>query len=516
MKTDINNVIGLVTKLNNLGVYIENVNGQLKINAPKGVLSADILEEIKYNKRDLLNFLSKKVVKKVHTGISCAEKKEYYNLSSSQKRIYILQQMDISSTAYNMPQLLPINDINIDELKVVVEKIIQKHESFRISFELYNDNPKQKIVENLSYDIDLFEIKNTKEIDSVFVQFVKPFKLNEAPLFRVALIKEKEGKCYLLVDMHHIISDGISMELLRKDLINLLNRKSIKYSRLQYKDYSEWQNSKLNDIETKKQEDYWLEIFSNNIPTLDLPYDFPRPETQSYEGATVSFLLGKSITSKIRELCKKSNSTISMTLLALYNILLSKITGQQDIVVGLPIAGRSHPDLEKIIGIFVNTIPLRNYPKYDLCFNDFLKDLVSRTLSAYENQDYQFEDLVEKLNITRDFSRNPIFDTMFNVLNVGDLQDNFQNSQNDLVHVKSVAKFDLILDVVETKDDIVISFVYCIRLFKSETIDKIITYFKEIVNQVINNTSITINEIIVAKENVSLIDSQYGDSFGNF
>ncbi len=188
------------------------------------------------------------------------------------------------------------------------------------------------------------------------------------------LVESKE-KGYLLIDMHHIISDGISMSILIDEFTKIYSGKTLESLRLQYKDFAVWQNSFLKSEEMKKQEEYWINRFSDEIPVLNMPIDYERPAMQSFEGDSVSFELSEDTTLKLRKLTKETGTTMHMALLSAFNILLSKYSGQEDIVIGTPIAGRPHADLQNIVGMFVNTLALRNKPEGDKKYVDFLKEV---------------------------------------------------------------------------------------------------------------------------------------------
>ncbi|MCR3761958.1 polyketide synthase, partial [Clostridium felsineum] len=218
------------------------------------------------------------------------------------------------------------------------------------------------------------------------------FDLKKAPLFRVELVENKE-KTYLLIDMHHIISDGVSMGILINEFAELYNGGSLKPLKLQYKDFTAWQNTFLKSEEIKKQEKYWINRFSDEVPVLNMPNDYERPVLKSFEGESVEFKINKNLTKELRSLTQRMGMTMHMLLLSAFNILLSKYTGQEDIVIGTPIAGRPHIDLQNIVGMFVNTLALRNKPEGDKKYIDFLKEVRENSLKAYENQSYQIEDL---------------------------------------------------------------------------------------------------------------------------
>ncbi|NOQ28125.1 MAG: amino acid adenylation domain-containing protein, partial [Bacteroidales bacterium] len=333
-------------------------------------------------------------------------------------------------------------------------------------------------------------------------KFIKPFDLSQAPLLRVAIVDIKGEDSLLMIDMHHIISDGTSHAILEKEFQTLLLGEELAPLPLQYKDYSEWQNSKEQQELIKDQEQYWLNKFAGEIPVLNLPSDYVRPIVQSHEGARLSFVLSKEETEEIRSFTTEYDLTLYMSLLSVFSILLSKLSGQDDIIVGTPIAGRNHADLENIVGMFINTLSIRNEVKGEESIRDFVTNLKQTVLGAYENQNYQFEDLVDKVSVERDTSRNPIFDVVINLLNQVDYSENLSGLNNqERVHQIGMSKFDLTLTAVDYGEELLINLNYCTQLFKAETIDRFIVYFKQIIVQLARKPEIKISAIdILSKE----------------
>ncbi|MCP4158142.1 MAG: hypothetical protein GY757_61150, partial [bacterium] len=267
--------------------------------------------------------------------------------------------------------------------------------------------------------------EQTKEhTDKILANFIRPFELSKAPLFRAGLIKldtlqkkeeknAQEEKYILMVDMHHIVTDGTSMEILTRDFATLYRDKNLPPVPFQYKDYAQWRNSKEQKKQLEEQEKYWLRQLRGEIAQLRLPLDYPRPTLRSSEGRETGFQLPEKENEKLGQLARKEDVTMFMLLLAIYNVMLYKITGQENILVGTVNAGRQHADLENILGMFVNTLVLRNRPHDDMTFRQFLAEVKTQAAAAFDNQDYPFEDLVEKILPNRDVARNPIFDTMF-------------------------------------------------------------------------------------------------------
>jgi len=436
-----------------------------------------------------------------HFSIEPVEKKEYYVLSSTQKRLYILQQIDRDSTAYNMPEVVPLQEEpGIKELEKVFLQLIERHETLRTSFELVAGQAVQRIYDNVGFEIEYFNPVDSGQWAVDSRGFVRPFDLSQGPLLRVGLSASR-GNNILLVDMHHIISDGVSHEVLVKDFFALFLDQEFPVLRLQYKDFSEWQTSETEKENIKRQGAYWLKAFEGEIPLLDMPTDYERPAIQHFGGSSLGFSLDKEPAAALKKLAAKEGVTMYMVFLALYNVLLAKMCSQEDIVIGTPVAGRRHADLEKIIGMFVNTLALRNYPGKGKSFKDFLNDVKERTLDAFENQDYPFEDLVDKVEANRDMSRNPLFDIMFSFREINEISEDLMGTTSDDENIFNTSKFDMTLTVYKIgEEDFYFDVKYSTLLFKEKTIEKFIESFKGLVSSVVEDTDKKISQIKLAKE----------------
>jgi amino acid adenylation domain-containing protein/non-ribosomal peptide synthase protein (TIGR01720 family) len=454
-------------------------------------------------------------------AVKPVEVKEYYVQSSEQKRMYVLQQIDSEGTAYNLPQIYPVEEaLDRERLENTFRKLIQRHENLRTSFHFIDGKAVQKIHREVEFTIEYFNRLD----EGAKGNFVRSFDLWQAPLLRVRVVKKAPHLHLMFVDMHHIISDGISHLVLMQDFHRLYRGEAAPELKLQYKDYAEWQAAEKQQKEVKKQEAYWLSIFAGDIPVLDLPVDHPRPMMQSFEGNYLVSMVGKEETRELKGAASKEDATLFMIVLALFNVLLSKLSGQEEIIVGNPTAGRRHADLEKIIGMFVTTLPMWNSLSPGIPFNRFLRDVKERTLAAFENQEYPFEDLVERLSekVTRDVSRNPIFDVVFVLQNQGEitavvdesLVDGF--AENQLAEYRT-AKFDLTLTVSEVDDQLLFRFEYCTKLFKKRTIERYIRYFKKIISTVTANPGTRISEIgILTGEEKEQILHDFNDTASGY
>lgn len=468
-----------------------------------------------------------------YASIPAVEKKEYYALSSAQKSLYIVQQMDINSTAYNLLNLILLKEVpEPKRLKETFKNLAQRHESFRTSFEMIRGKPMQHVYEanEVEFNIAYYDLKtydpsaktNQKlQIPRIIENFIRPFDLSTAPLVRVGLIKIDKARSILVIDMHHIISDAVSMMVLTQDFNELFKENQLPPLKIQYKDFSGWQNSEAIKKAVNQQEQYWLNQFKDEIPVLHLPTDYLRPEVRNFAGSTVSFKISKEQTLALNQIALEQGVTLFILLLAVTTLFLAKLSGQEDIVIGTPVLGRSHPDVEQVIGMFVNTLVLRNYAQPDQTFGEFLNSVKERTLEAFENQDYPFEELVEKLPIQPDPSRNPLFDFMFALENVQKQElkqpapdiDDLNALDNE--YENKTAKFDLSLDVIE-EEPLFFVLEYNAQLFNRKSIEQWIIYYKEIVSSVIKNKHIQLAEITISHGFTDVESTLHEDEAGDF
>ncbi|MFB0847524.1 amino acid adenylation domain-containing protein [Paenibacillus oleatilyticus] len=281
------------------------------------------------------------------------------------------------------------------------------------------------------------------------------------------------------------MSDGVSMDVLVEEFVRLYGGEELEPLRIQYKDYAVWQQSEAYQEQLKHQEAYWLDVFQEELPVLEMPTDYVRPAVRKFDGSTLPFRLNGQLGEELKRIAAESEATLYMVLLAAYTILLQKYTSQEDIIVGTPIAGRTHGDLQPLIGMFVNTLAIRSYPNREKTFRSYLQEVKETMLGAYEHQSYPFEELVEKLQVNRDLSRNPIFDAMF-VL---------QHTENEEIQMEGlhltpypyqneIARFDLTLDVSESSDGLECRLEYATALYRRETIERMAKHFEQLLVEI--------------------------------
>lgn len=447
--------------------------------------------------------------------ITPVEAKEYYPLSSVQRRLFMLSRFEETGIVYNVFTIKTIEGpLDKKRVETAFKSLVKRHEPFRTSFEYIDGEPVQRIhdPENVELEIEVHDAPGQKDAADRVERFIRPFDLSKAPLLRVGIVTLSRSKCILMYDSHHIVIDGGSKGIMAQEFIASYNGRDLPRLNIQYKDFSQWFNSENTRALLKRQETYWLKEFAGDIPLLNLPVDYQRPAQKTFDGESVPFKLDTKEAVVLKELAREKNTTLFTVLLALYYVFLSKISRQNDIIVGIPIAGRRHIAGENIIGMFVNTLALRNRPRGENIFEDFLDQVKHRTLDAFENQDYQFEDLVNKVIRHRDVSRNPLFDAFFSFTYPGvsaELEEDWGREgipglKIDLYRDDiSLSMFDLYLSGVEGKsetDELLLCFTYAAKLFKNETIQRFIRYFKEIVSSVVRDKRVKLSSITMSHD----------------
>jgi amino acid adenylation domain-containing protein len=463
--------------------------------------------------RNLSDYIGK-AEKRETMSLVPVEGRTYYPLSSAQKRQYILHQMMSGSIVYNLPLRVVVEgDVRPGRVEEAFQQLVLRHDGFRTAFVMVDGVPVQRILPAHDVTLDLEQGETRSES---FEQFLRPFDLSRPPLLRAGLFRAEEGKHMLFVDMPHIVSDGVSTGILTRDFLSLYAGKDLAAPPLQYKDYACWQNSPHRQAELKRHEAFWLDQFSGELPVIDLPVDYPRPLVQSYEGQILQFRLDESLTKGLKKLASDVNGSLYIVLLAVFNLLLARLSGQEDIIVGTSVSGRNHAGLEPIVGMFVNTLALRHFPAGDKSFSQFLNEVKGNTLESLERQDYQFEDLVDRLGVARDTSRNPLFDVMFELNNVGAFESEQRIPGLALRPVSfdaGITRFDLSLRGVESGNTVFFSFEFCTKLFHPSTVERFTGYFKNIAQAVNNDHHQIISDIeIIGEEEREQILNRFNDA----
>ena len=430
-----------------------------------------------------------------------AEEAEFYPLSSAQKRIYYASKMiGDENIVYNVPGAILVNSI-LDKEKVekCFKEIIKKQSSFRTSFLMVNDSIMQKINKSVNFKINTFENKST-EINNLINTFPKAFNLENAPLLRVELHYLDNGKTLLLLESHHIIMDGSSLEILINEFCKLYNGENIDNLDIEYKDFSVWENKFLESDMVKDAENYWLDKFKDSeIPAINLPYDFSIPSSMSYKGNTISKQISEKDFDKYIISAKKFGVSPYMFFLSALFVLLYKYTGQEEIIVGSPVTGRNNNQLQDIIGMFVNNIAVDGKIDSSKKFSEFLYAIKQQVLSDLGYQNYPYNSLVKKLDIPNDSSNNPLFDVMFAYQNANSNKLTLGDESVEIIKSASgISKFNLSIEI--EPDTRVVNLEYRTDLFKEDTINRLFEHFINTLNMVSEDSDILIKDISIISD----------------
>ncbi len=451
--------------------------------------------------KDLSDYISTLTESSTKSVIKKAEKREYYPASSAQKRIYYASSIDNDSVLYNIAGGIIVDKIlDVNLLQKCINTLIQKHEVLRTHFDIIDNDIVQIIDDEINFTLSA-DSSSSNDLNSIYAEFIKPFDLTKAPLFRAKVVTLKDHKMLLLLDMHHIISDGASLAILLQELCDLYNGNTLPENQVDYKDFTLWEKEQFDTPDFKKSKSFWVDQYQDEIPLLNMPTTYPRPSVQSFEGSNYYTKLSKEVFEKVNEISKKLGITPYMLMLSVYYILLSKYTSQDDIVVGTPIVGRELPELSSMLGMFVNTLALRNKINQSSSFSDFANQIKDYCLTAFQNQIYPFDELVKELEIKRDTSRNPLLDVMFVYQNDGYPTINLDNAHTEyFIPNSKISKFDLTLEVIPVNNEYSLRFEYCSKLYDEDFIKRMSSHYINILNAILENSDVKISDIDMLSE----------------
>lgn len=427
-------------------------------------------------------------------GIGPAEQQDYYESSYAQKRLWILHRMGkATAIAYNMPKAFIVEDaLDTVALKKVFSVLIERHEVLRTAFVEIEGEPMQKVLSKLEFaikEVDLSSAEGAEEQAKEISEqdAITAFDLANPPLFRVTVIKLNEDRYMFVLTIHHIIGDGWSMNIMYKEILSLYDAfrrgidKSLRPLRIQYKDYAVWQNAKNFELEGK----YWLAKMADAPEQLRLPYDFPFKKERDFRGSTEDIILDKDIVQGLKAIAIQKKTTLSNVILTIFKLLLFQLSKQEDLCIGISVANRNHPDMENLIGFFVNILPIRSIVSENMEFGDLLDQVIRNTHEAFEHQDYPFDLLIQKLNPHRVSNRQSIVNVIYGFQNFADIHidieadnkdqlstdeiDNTDNVKDSELSFKT-SKFDLTLFVLDMEESLKLYMEYDTGLFLPETI----------------------------------------------
>lgn len=433
-------------------------------------------------------------------------KPKLFPLSFSQQQLWFIDQLERSSSLYTIPLVVRIEGkVDYQVLQDALQEVVQRHETLRTTFTTVEGQAVQVITPHLPILMSILEISADKEQEQeiqlqtyIREEIRHPFDLTKGPLLRSTLFRLSENRFVLLITMHHIISDEVSVQILLHELSTLYgdfqkkNTSSLPPLSLQYSNFTSWQRNQ--QAMFKDQLAYWQENLAGSPPLLMLPTDYPYPTVRSYHGDWIEFHFSDGLSNQVKKFCQKEGVTLFMTLLTAFTILLYRYSKQEDILVGTPVANRAHTEFEQLIGFFVNTIVLRTKLTGAPSFKALLHQVKETCLEAYSHQDLPFEQVVEALKPERSLGYNPIFQVMFSLQNSIDTEFATSDTTFQLTSdgENKTAKFDLSLDILNTPEGLHGGFEYSVDLFDAATIQRIAQQFIQTIQAFISTPDISI------------------------
>ncbi|MGZ4113381.1 MAG: condensation domain-containing protein, partial [Tumebacillaceae bacterium] len=422
---------------------------------------------------------------KVPPLVPMVRESEVIPLSFAQQRLWFFDQFAPGNSMYNLPQAMRLQGaLDLTALQQTLNEIVQRHEALRTTFVAVNGQPMQKIASSLEVQVRHVDLTHLAEAEQeVEAQRVmrdeaaSPFDLAQGPLFRTMVIKLSEQSHLLVLNTHHIVSDGWSQGVFARELVALYEAfakgspSPLDSLPVQYVDYANWQKHWLQPDVLAPQADYWKRKLAGELPVLQLPTDRPRPAAQTFNGAKQTFVLSPQLSKDVKSFSQREGVTPFMTLLAAYNTLLSRYSGQEDILVGAAIANRQQAELEAMIGFFVNMLVMRT----DLSGNPTFRELLGRVrqtaLEAYAHQDLPFEQLVDELQMERSVAHSQLFQAAFSFVNVPQSRTELSGLSLEFMEIDhQAAQFDITLFMEEADGVLIGRFEYNTDLFDASTI----------------------------------------------
>ena len=431
--------------------------------------------------------------------------------SFTQERLWLLDQMDPGNPAYNIAGGVRIRGaLNIPALHRSLNEVVRRHEALRTTFRSIGGQVAQIIGLELNLPLPIITLNaNSNGGGSTFDQEIlnraavitsHRFDLSRGPLLQVELLKFSAEDHALLLVFHHVIADGWSMSILIHEAMALYNAfisgqpSPMANLEIQYADFAQWQRLSLTERVLNREVEYWKEKLAN-LPVLELPCDHSRPPVQTHAGARISRVLPDDLSQEAAALCREGEITLFMLMLATFKLLLYRYTGNPDVVVGSPVAGRNHSKVENLIGCFLNTLVLRTYVSGNLSFRQLLQRVKEVTLDSYSHQEVPFEKLLEELRPERDSSRTPFFQVFFNMLNYRSVALELHGLEVEMIELPEMwSKFDITLYVQERSGQIRLDIAYKTEVFSAGRISEMLEQLQHLLQQTVRNPDESIEE----------------------
>src|SRR5436853_1545597 len=436
-------------------------------------------------------------------------------LSTSQQRIWILEQMEPGTSTYNIPVVVRIKgELDEEALEASLRELTKRHESLRTTIEEEEAEPVQIIHDDIRIELRKEDLRaeSGEGLERLLREIGEEegrgiFDLQRGPLVRYRLVRVGEAERMFYLTMHHIISDGWSIGVMGKDLAELYRAKKrgeeakLGELQVQYGDYAEWESERKSGEAEQEQLSYWKEQLRGEHNLIELGGERRRSAVRKYEGRTVRHRLNSEIVKGLREVNRREGVTMYMSLLAGFKALMSRLSGEEDIRIGAPVAGRMRSELEGLIGLVLNTVVIRTEVKGEERFRELLDRVREATLGAYANQETAYERVLEELEIKRDLSTTPVFQVMFNMLNFPHRREEVEGIKIELEKSAEVgSKFDLTMYIGEEGEEIAINGTYDASLYEEERIKELMRQYETVLKQAVKDTEIRIDEISLRTE----------------
>lgn len=438
--------------------------------------------------------------------------KEDYELSFAQKRVFILETIEKQHGLYNIVGAWDMKGmVDLDVMSEAIKVLVNRHAMLRTTFNEVDGDPKMIVHNDMKIPFAVLNvdglpdsIKDQKIEEIIQNECDREYDLYNGPLMYCCAVKKEEEHLVFIIGQHHIISDGWSFGVMVTELggiyQSLLKGEEVNLpeSSVEVTNYIEWKNEEV--LRSDADQKYWMGKLDSDLEVLDLPIDFERSNAQTYRGDTVVFDISGDFKARLEEFNHTNRSTMFMTLLSAYYLLLNKLTLQDDIVIGVPVAGRDDVEIKDLIGMFVNSLAVRNQVDQDLTITDFIKQIRKSMLESFEHQDYPFDKLIDDINLPRNLNRTPLFQTMFNYLSVP-LNINIENAavEEHLVRHK-ISKFDISINTLELTEKLSISFEYNIDLFAEDTIRRWLGQYVHVIEQMLGNSNQKIADLEILSD----------------
>ncbi|MDN5217538.1 amino acid adenylation domain-containing protein, partial [Fulvivirgaceae bacterium BMA12] len=435
--------------------------------------------------------------REVYEEIEPIAKQEDYALSHGQRRLWVLDQLENQLGAYSRPIAYRLEgSVSVKSLRASFSSLLARHENLRTVFLVVKGEPRQKIlsVEESGFELDYKDLRDdpqaVEHVKQISAQMAgTAFDLSTGPLLRVKLLQLSETSYVFAMSMHHIVSDEWSMQVLFKEVLLLYNAdvsgesNPLRPLSIHYKDYAQWQMGQLSGDRLRSHHTYWMDQLSGELPLLELPTDYPRPSVKTYNGDNVSLVLDPGLSAKLKMMGDQEGVTLFMVLLSTVYVLLYRYTGQKDLIVGTPVAGREHLDLEDQIGFFVNILALRMQISGEESFKELLGKVKGVSLEGFAHQQYPFDKLVEELPLERDLSRSPLFDIMMVLQNQPSVVSPVTMQGVDVsaaeVEVQT-SLFDLTFSFFEQPEHIHLVLNYNSDLFSQGSMERLLEHYRQL------------------------------------